>query len=259
MGIFPNTENPGEKQPKLRVLKVASIAAFLLFAGIFLLSRNADPATDASLFARAGSGATRSLATISLAFDRTFLRTPRFLAEVPLDDAPPGADAPQSAKEAPARIPAAPAAKPKPSHPVFISEVCVGTERGGSDEFIELYNPNDVPFDLSGWYVKKRSSTGNESALVSAARLDGKSVPPGSHFLIVNEGGYGGLKTPDAAWPKSYTLAYSKNAVILYNESGGRADEAAWENIPKGASLGRSSQDPERSLQAPNPENTGDM
>ena len=121
---------------------------------------------------------------------------------------------------------------------VLISEVCVGTEENAKYEFVELYNNSNSAVDLTGWVIKKKSSTGNETALVSASRLQGKTISPQSYFLIGNEVGYKGSPMPQATWAGSYTLAYSKNSVVLYKGSE-KIDEANWEEISKGKSIKR--------------------
>ena len=121
---------------------------------------------------------------------------------------------------------------------VLISEVSVGTEENAKYEFVELYNNSSFAVDLTGWTIKKKSSTGNETSLVSTSRLQGKIILPQSYFLIGNEGGYKGSPTPNAMWAGSYTLAYSKNSVALY-KGGEKVDEANWEEIPKGRSIKR--------------------
>jgi len=119
---------------------------------------------------------------------------------------------------------------------IQISEVTAGSELGSDDEFIELYNPNSVPVDLTGYSIKTKSASGSESALVSAARLQGKSIPAGKHFLIVHDSGYQGSVAPDATWAKSNGLAYTNNAVVLYNSSGAKVTEVSWTEIEKGRS-----------------------
>jgi len=120
---------------------------------------------------------------------------------------------------------------------LLISEVMVGSETSADDEFIELYNLTGQMIDLTGWSIKKRSSTGSEASLVSASRLKGKSLPHGQHFLIGHEGGYMGVV--NATWAKSYSLAYSNNAIILYDGGGSKIDEASWSSLEKGQSWAR--------------------
>jgi hypothetical protein len=124
------------------------------------------------------------------------------------------------------------------SYPALvINEIFVGSDAGAADEFIELWNPGDEAVSLSGWSLKKKSSTGSATSLVSASKLEGKSVPAKSFFVIGNEGGYRG--PADAGWAKSNTLAYSNNAVLLLNPQLETVHEVSWTEIPKGKSFSR--------------------
>lgn len=136
---------------------------------------------------------------------------------------------------------------PVPVAPIQITEVTAGTEVSSDDEFIELYNPNSVAIDLSDYSIKKKTSSGSESTLVSSARLQGKSIPAGKHFLISHDEGYAGSVTPDATWAKSNSLAYTNNAVILYSATGAKVSEVSWTEIEKGRS----------SAGVPTPQNSG--
>ncbi|MEK7110866.1 MAG: lamin tail domain-containing protein, partial [Patescibacteria group bacterium] len=111
--------------------------------------------------------------------------------------------------------PPTPTSTPPLPGQIVITEVMVGKDGASTDEFVELYNVGGTALDLTGWIIKKRSSTGNESALVVTSRLTGKSIPPGKHFLLGNEGGYAGAVPPDAFWAPSNVLAHTNNAVIL--------------------------------------------
>lgn len=128
---------------------------------------------------------------------------------------------------------------------VLISGVMAGMEGNGDYEFVELFNTDDHAVNLTGWYMKKRSSTGKESSLVSAnaaepsASLEGKIIKAGHYLLLANSSGYTGAVAADVCWPKSYTLAYKDNAVILYNAVGVKVDEVSWAEIPKGSSYAR--------------------
>ncbi len=111
---------------------------------------------------------------------------------------------------------------------INIVEVVAGIEGNAGHEFIRLQNDSDAPADLTGWMIKKRSSTGNETTLVSSARLAGKTIPAHGDFLLAHEEGYSGAAKPDVWWPKSYTLAEKGNAVVLYDGEGTRAGEYSW-------------------------------
>lgn len=119
---------------------------------------------------------------------------------------------------------------------VEFSEIQVGTDAGGSDEFIELYNLGSAMADLTGWAIKKKSSTGAESSLMAASRLEGKQIPAGKKFLLVNESGYTGNVAADATWASSNTIAYTNNGLVLYNAEGVIMEEVSWTEIPKNKS-----------------------
>jgi len=124
---------------------------------------------------------------------------------------------------------------------VYISEVMAGRSDNGNYEFIELFNDSDNQVDLTGWSIKKESSTGKETTLISKNYFEGKIIPPSEFLLLANEGGYTGDVSPDILWPKSYTLAYTKNALVLYDESSNKIERVYWEKILKDKSISRDS------------------
>lgn len=122
---------------------------------------------------------------------------------------------------------------------IVISEVQTGTDAGSDDEFIELYNPTNTEVNLTGWYLKKKTSSGAESGFAAATRLEGKTIPAKSYFLLANEEGYKGSVAPDVTWAKSNTIAYTNNAIVLYDVTGAKVDEASWTEIAKNTSMER--------------------
>ena len=152
----------------------------------------------------------------------------------------------------------APTTLPAQQERVLIGLVTAGIVGNSNDSYIELYNPGSAPVNLTGWSVKKKSSTGSESTLVSASRLSGKIIPAGRYFLLANQTGYAGTTSPDVVWPSSYQLAYKNNAVTIYNKSGQALDTAAWSDIPEGKSLVRVSSGSSQFvvLDAPVPKNS---
>lgn len=146
--------------------------------------------------------------------------------------------------------------QPNQNSQILISEVMVGNDASGSYEFIELYNAGGDA-DLSGWSVKKLSSTGSESSLVSKTRLEGFVLASGKYLLLANEKGYSGSPAADILWPGSYSLAYKENGVNLYNPDGKLADELYWPEIPKNQSYQRVSWEGANfKLGSPTPENS---
>jgi DNA/RNA endonuclease YhcR with UshA esterase domain len=124
---------------------------------------------------------------------------------------------------------------------IIINEIMAGKGGVADWEFIELYNPTSNDVNLNDWAVKKKSSTGSEEPLVTASRLQGKIIVAGGYFLLANQGGYGGDAIVDVSWPKSYTLAYKSNAIVLYNNTGVIINEVSWVEIIEGYSWERKS------------------
>ena len=122
---------------------------------------------------------------------------------------------------------------------ILVSEIMAGADSGANYEFVELYNAGANPVDLTGWTLKKKTSSGSEGSLVSAKLFSGKVIQPGRYLLLGNASGYAGSAALDIAWTSSNTLAYKKNAVALYDSDGNKIEEIYWENIPKGQSLAR--------------------
>ncbi len=101
------------------------------------------------------------------------------------------------------------------------------------DEFIELYNPNNFDVDLSDFSLKKKTSGGNESNLVSSSSFTGIISALG-FFLIVpqnNDDGtpnYTGSVIPDLYYSgKSYSIA-SNNTVLLYDKNDSLQDKVGF-------------------------------
>lgn len=111
---------------------------------------------------------------------------------------------------------------------ILINEIQIGGE-AAKDEFIELYNPNSVDVDMSGFALKKKVFSeihpdGAESNLVSSANFSGTIAAHG-YFLIVphqNEDGsekYTGSKIPNLHYSgRDYSIT-PNNVVLLYNNN----------------------------------------
>ncbi len=144
-------------------------------------------------------------------------------------------------------IPAIPPHEEDPESPVassspkiLISEISAGTSVSSADEFIELYNPNDVSINLTGWSLKKSlgSSTSSAIDLVSSANFIG-IIAPKSFFLIAHEN-YRGNKLADLVYStSSQELAYGDNTLSLHNASSSISDEIYWANISTNGSIER--------------------
>jgi len=143
---------------------------------------------------------------------------------------------------------------------VAISEILVGIDGNADYEFIELYNPTQNVVDLTGWSIKKRSSSGSETALVSNKTKYGnfkdKKIMPGKYLLLAQKDGYNGSVQADILY--SGSLAYKNNAVVLYNSDGKAIEDIGWDEITKGQSLERVSWSTGefKSQFSPNPQNS---
>lgn len=80
-----------------------------------------------------------------------------------------------------------------PNYPkILITEIKIsGMSAEGKvntyDEFIELFNPNDIDIDLNGWYLQKKTSQAEEySSLVPSKLLEGKYINAHSFLLITH-------------------------------------------------------------------------
>lgn len=103
------------------------------------------------------------------------------------------------------------------------------------DEFVEIYNPNNTSVNLQGWSLKKKTSGGTESNLVSSAKFS-ETVTSLGYFLIVpqlNDDGtqnYKGSGSPDLLYSgKTYSFA-KNNTVLLYNPAGEIVDKVGFGN-----------------------------
>lgn len=159
------------------------------------------------------------------------------IAVVPVESAAPESSAPIAPV-----VPVAPQVSSNIIN-IGISEILVGIDGNANYEFIELYNPNDIAVDLTGYSIKKRSSTiGSDlTTIVSNKTKYGdfkdKKIAPKSYLLLAQEDGYSGSVQPDILY--STTLAYKNNAIILYNANGEAIEDIGWDEIVKGQSLER--------------------
>ncbi len=120
---------------------------------------------------------------------------------------------------------------------IRISEVMAGAKNDSDFEFVELYNPSDASILLTGLSLKKRSSSGTESTLVSESRLNGKMLPAHSYLLLANEKGYVGSVDADAVWPSSYSLSGNNNGIVIYGMQHTVIDSISWDSIPDDSSI----------------------
>lgn len=137
---------------------------------------------------------------------------------------------------------------------VLISEVMViEGVNNNQGEFIELYNPNDYPINLSGWSLVKINKNGNfsENKLLAPSKIKAV-IPPFSYFLIGNKEtcNLNSNLQFDYLYPSStpYGLTFN-NGLALLNEKNEVVDYLCWgevdnyqnclNNPPEGKSIER--------------------
>ncbi|MDO8752099.1 MAG: lamin tail domain-containing protein, partial [Candidatus Wolfebacteria bacterium] len=120
---------------------------------------------------------------------------------------------------------------------VFVSEFQVASEENAKYEFVELYNAGSSAIDLSGWDLKKRTSGGSFSNLVtniSSSTCDSISAPaiPARGYFLIASGEYNGNVEPDCRYvPSASGLAGSNNSVVLIGGDDEIIDEVFYESL----------------------------
>lgn len=118
---------------------------------------------------------------------------------------------------------------------ILVSEIKVESLSSSKDEFIELFNPNDFEISLNNWALKKKTSGGTESNLVSKASFSG-TIPSEGYFLIVPQTsssteGYTGTTIPDINYSGSTYSISSDNTVLLYDPDGDLVDKVGFGSV----------------------------
>jgi len=101
---------------------------------------------------------------------------------------------------------------------ILISEVQINPI---NQRFIELYNPNDFDVDLTGYYIQRKTKTGDFTSLVSKTNFEGKTIKAKSYFLISKE------NLPNADIVINLTLT-DANTIQLKNSKGDVLDKVGW-------------------------------
>jgi len=87
--------------------------------------------------------------------------------------------------------------------------------------FIELYNPNSQPVDLTGWYIQRKTKTGSLwDSLVSSTKFKEKTIPSNGYFLVSRE-----IENSDVLL--DLTLS-DDNSLVLKNPNREVVDKVGW-------------------------------
>lgn len=99
---------------------------------------------------------------------------------------------------------------------VVISEVQTAGVTVG-DEFVELYNPTSSSVDLSGWRLRRETSTGGDGGNLVAS-LSG-NIPAHGFFLITPQTEYTGSASADKTYSVGGNPVAANNTVLLYSDA----------------------------------------
>ncbi len=127
---------------------------------------------------------------------------------------------------------------------ILFSEIRVLTSTS-TGEYIELYNPNEYPIDLTNWRIERNTKgdkTGSFYKIVPASKFKNIIIQPFSYLLLLNS------NTPTSTFPSSPDIFYAKSpqynlaeddALILYDSENNIIDEFSWKEVDNEKSFQR--------------------
>ena len=126
----------------------------------------------------------------------------------------------------------------RPSYPrILITEVQIAGPNGQKDDFAELYNPNDQGVSLTGWYLQRKTETGQDfSSYAPVSLFSGKTIEAKNYFLVANASSSLSAELIDVI--TTYPLT-ENNILVLKNPNGDIADEIFTDSPSDGESFGR--------------------
>ncbi|MFA5359595.1 MAG: lamin tail domain-containing protein [Patescibacteria group bacterium] len=106
------------------------------------------------------------------------------------------------------------------SQSILISEIQIYPIE---NRFIELYNPNDSPVNLTDWYLQRKTQAGSSfSSLVSKTYFNGKTIGANSYFLISRS------SFPNSDIILSSLTLSEANTLQLKDANGDVVDKVGW-------------------------------
>lgn len=106
---------------------------------------------------------------------------------------------------------------------LLINKVQTASASSTHDEFVELYNPNDVAVDLTGWYVQKKTKTAADfSTFAKADLFTGKRIDAHGTVTIAHPS-----STVAYAVASVYGIA-NDNTLVIKNPNGDISDKVGW-------------------------------
>jgi hypothetical protein len=123
--------------------------------------------------------------------------------------------------------PAAPSSTDVPSAPIVDHLVIAAVQIAGAaadNDFVEIYNPTPGTVDMSGWKLRKKSSTGTDSSLREFPK--GSAIAPGGYFTWASS--VNGFAASIGADVSSTGTLAANNSVALQDGAGAQVDAVAW-------------------------------
>lgn len=102
---------------------------------------------------------------------------------------------------------------------VLITELQVGSTDSASDEFVELYNPNDTAIDISGWNMYYKSATGK--TWTKKASIPANTILGPNQYWVMSS-------SPGGDSNLTSGMAQSSGNVQLRDTAGVMIDQLAW-------------------------------
>lgn len=111
---------------------------------------------------------------------------------------------------------------------VFFNEIQISPT---GERFIELYNSDGANVDLTGWYIQRKTATGNSfGSLVTSTQFKDKSIKANGYFIISR----GQIANSDIT-VDPFPLTES-NTIRIRDSKGADADQITWTIIDGGKS-----------------------
>ncbi len=111
---------------------------------------------------------------------------------------------------------------------ILITEIRTASQSSQTDEFVELYNPNNEAVDLTSWYLQKKTAAASEfSTFTSNTLFAQKQIAAHGYLLIAREG------SSFAAQADIITTGAlaDNNTIALKNPTGSIVDKVGWGQV----------------------------
>lgn len=115
-----------------------------------------------------------------------------------------------------------PSSTPATGH-LLIAQIQIAGAASAND-FVKIYNPTASVIDISGWKLRKKSSTGTDASLREFP--NGTSISAGAYFTWANSAS--GFAQSIVADASSTATLSADNSVALLDAAGGLVDAVAW-------------------------------